>query len=802
VRRFLGSRVVHVVLLSLAVAAGLGALAGYAGAHLIRIPRVEELATYRPDIITEIRAADGSTIARYAVERRILVPGTAIPEVLKRAIVATEDKNFYHHGGIDLVRIVSAGTKDFVLHRYAEGASTLTQQLARAVFLNPQKSLARKVNEALLAVDIERRFSKDQILTLYCNQIYLGHGNYGVEAASRYYFGVPAAKVTLAQAALLAGLIQRPEEFSPFRNPEKARVRRAHVLKRMVDERAVGAAQAEAAAAEPLPKSAAQAESVVAPYFCEDIRQYLEKNYGEKDLYRRGLRVDSTLDPKLQAFSEEALRWGLRRIERTHGWRKARNVVAEGFADPERYEDPSWSKSSRNDSAEIGVVLSIARKQAIVKVGERREAVPPAAFSWTGASAFPPNLRRGDLVAVSTEKNAKGKETLVVDPLPRAQGAVLILENATGAVRAMVGGYDWDESKFNRAVQAERQTGSSFKPFVYLTALENGYTPSDTLFDGPLSIVIDPRQPPYRPHNYHNDYAGIVTIRRALEHSINVPAVKMARMVGLKNVVETAHRFGIKEPLLAYPSIALGAFETTLWEMTTAYETFANEGLQISPYTIARVSDSDGDVLEENRADAKEVASPQTCFQLLWMLKGVMERGTAVRARELKLDHIAGKTGTTNEFTDAWFMGFTPKYTIGVWTGNDEKRIPLGPKMEGARAALPIWMRIVAAMRDAGYVDPEKNFEIPPNISFEPIDYMTGLKATPTTPHPILEAYAVGSQPTEEWTPRWEGLMSLPWSLQQSFYKSEKEATGDAAEPAPAAPAAPPPGPTPRPPPR
>ena len=788
-KRLLGSRAIPIVLLPLAVAAALGALAGYAGAHLIRIPRVEELATYRPDIITEIRAADGTTIARYAVERRILIPASGIPDSLRRAIVATEDKNFYHHGGIDLVRIVSAGAKDFLLHRYAEGASTLTQQLARAVFLNPQKSLSRKVNEALLAVDIERRFSKDQILTLYCNQIYLGHGNYGVEAASRYYFGVPAAKVTLAQAALLAGLIQRPEEFSPFRNPDKARARRAHVLKRMVDERAITAKQAEAAAAEPLPKSPAQAESVVAPYFCEDIRQYLEKNYGEKDLYRRGLRVDSTLDTKLQGFSEEALRWGLRRIERSHGWRKARNVVAEGFSDPERYEDPSWSKTSRNDSAEVAVVLSVSRRQAIVKVGGRRETILPSAFSWTGAPAFPPNLRRGDLVALSTEKNAKGKPAVVVDPLPRAQGAVLIIENATGAVRAMVGGYDWDESKFNRAVQALRQTGSSFKPFVYLTALENGYTPSDTLFDGPLSIVIDPRQPPYRPHNYHNDYSGIVTIRRALEHSINIPAVKMARMVGLKNVVETAHRFGIKEQLLAYPSIALGAFETTLWEMTTAYETFANEGLQIPPYTIARVSDAEGDVLEENRADAKEVASPQTCFQLLWMLKGVMERGTAARARELNLDNIAGKTGTTNEFTDAWFLGFTPKYTIGVWTGNDEKRIPLGPKMEGSRAALPIWMRIVAAMRDAGYVDPKQNFEIPPNISFEPIDYATGLKATPTTPHPILEAYAVGSQPTEEWTPRWEGLLSLPWALQQSFYKGEKEAAGDAAAaPAPAAP--------------
>jgi penicillin-binding protein 1A len=770
------------VLVPLGVAAVLGALAGYAVAHLIRIPRVEELATYRPDIITEIRAADGSTIARYAVERRILIRQHDLPASLKNAIVAAEDKNFYHHGGIDLLRIASAGVKDFVLHRYAQGASTLTQQLARAVFLTPQKSLSRKINEALLAVEIERRFSKDQILTLYCNQIYLGHGNYGMESAARYYFGQTVSKLTLAQSAMLASLIQRPEEYSPFRNPARALARRRYVLRRMVEEHWITRAAADAADAEPLPKAPSQPESVVAPYLCEDIRQYLEQTYGEQDLYRRGLRVDSTLDPRLQAFSEEALRWDLRHIERSHGFRKPRNVIEEGADDPESYIDPSWTRITQSDSASIAVVLSVTKKQAVLKVGDLRETVTPAAFRWTGSPGFPSNLRRGDLVALTAETNEKGKATVTVDPLPRAQGAVLILENATGAVRAMVGGYDWNQSKFNRAVQAHRQTGSSFKPFVYLTALENGYTPSDTLFDAPLSIQIDPRQPPYRPHNYHNDYSGIVTIRRALEHSINIPAVKMARAVGLKNVIETAQRFGIKEQLLAYPSIALGAFESTLSEMTTAYETFANEGLQVPPYTIDRVTDSEGDVLEQNRSDAKEVASPQICFQLLWMLKGVMERGTAASSRELKLDNIAGKTGTTNEFTDAWFFGFTPKYTVGVWVGNDEKRIPLGPKMEGARAALPAWMRIIAKMRDAGYIDPKSNFEVPPNISFEPVDYVTGLKATPSTPHPILEAFAVGSQPTEEWTPRWEGLVSLPWSLQQSFYKGRKgEAAGDAA---------------------
>jgi penicillin-binding protein 1A len=779
-----GSRVAASLVLPLAAAVLLGVAAGYAGAHLIRIPRVETLATYRPDIITEIRAADGSSIARYAVERRILIGRKEIPDVLRNAIIATEDKNFYRHGGIDVVRMASAAAKDFLLHRYAEGASTLTQQLARAVFLTPQKSLARKLNEAFLAVDIERRYSKDQILTLYCNQIYLGHGNYGVEAASRYYFGVPAARLDLAQAALLAGLIQRPEEFSPFRAPEKAAARRLHVLKRMLDLRLVTPKQLDAADAEPLPEAPSQPESVVAPYFCEDIRQYLEKTYGEKDLYRRGLRVESTLDPRMQRISEEALRWGLRHIERVHGFRKPRNVIDQGYGDPEKYQDSSWEEQPEISPSAVAVVLSVGRREAVVKVGSARETVTPAAFSWLGMGSFPKNLRRGDLVIRVHDVDSKGNPLTLIDPEPRSQGAVMIIENSTGAVRAMVGGYDWNASKFNRAVQAYRQTGSSFKPFVYLTALENGYTPSDTLFDAPLSIAIDPHQPPYQPRNYHNDYSGIVTIRRALEHSINIPAVKMARLVGLKNVIDTAHRLGIKEELLAYPSVALGAFETTLWEMTSAYTIFANEGLQIPAYTVSRVLDADGNVLEEYHADAREVASPQACFQLLWMLKGVTERGTAARARELKLDNIAGKTGTTNEFTDAWFIGFTPKYTVGVWVGNDEKKIPLGPRMEGARAALPIWMRIVGKLRESGSIDPDSNFEVPPNISFEPVDYVTGLKATPATPHPILEAFAVGSQPTEEWSPRWEGVLSLPWSLQQTFYKGKK--TEEAAETAPA----------------
>lgn len=742
-------RVVAGLALPVAVAILLGAVAGGAAVHLIRIPRVQELATYQPDIITEIRAEDGTVIARYAIERRILISSDQIPRILKRAIIDTEDKNFYHHGGVDALRIISAAVKDLVLHRYAQGASTLTQQLARAVFLTPQKNFARKINEAFLAIDIERHYSKDQILTLYCNQIYTGHGNYGVESAARYYFGKHARDLDLAQAALLAGLIQRPEEFSPFRRPEAALARRRHVLTRMLDEHDITKAQLAAANAQPLPHSPALRDSTIAPYLCEDIRQYLEKTYGENDLYRRGLRVDSTVDIRLQNWSEEALRWGLRRIEMTHGFRNPENVIPEGFTDPATYVDPSWSQPAPGGT-ENAVVLAVSRKTATLKVGNRIENLPPAAFAWTGQPRFPGNLRRGDLVVVVHDKDARGKPETLIEPVPRSQGAVLIIDNATGAVRAMVGGYDWGESKFNRAIQALRQTGSSFKPFTYLTALESGWTPADTLLDEPLSIVIDPHQPPYQPHNYDQKFYGAVTLRKALEDSLNVATIRLAQAVGLRNIIDTAHRFGIHEPMLAYPSLAIGSFETTLWEMTSAYSTFANEGLWLAPYTISRVEDSDGNVLEQNRSDPREVAPPQAAFQLVWMLKGVCVRGTGAAAQSLGLSNIAGKTGTTNDYTDAWFIGFTPRYTVGVWTGNDEKKLSLGRGMEGSRAALPIWMRILAHMKEAGYIDPNNKFEVPPNISLELVDYDTGRRATPETPHAILEAFAAGSQPAEE----------------------------------------------------
>jgi penicillin-binding protein 1A len=783
------SRRVVFVSLPLIVVGVLGALAGSAATTFVRVPRVSELETYRPDIITEIRATDGTTIARYAVERRILISRGDLSAVMKNAIVAAEDKNFYKHGGIDLPRTFAALTADVRNKRYSQGASTLTQQLARRIFLSPRKTISRKVNEALVAFEIERRYSKDQILTMYANDVPLGHGNYGVEAGARYYFGKSVKDVTLAEAALLAGIIQRPADQSPFRNPDLARQRRATVLRRMHAEGYITESERRAAEEEPLPSSPSLKETVTAPYFCEEIRQYLEKTYGEKDLYRRGLRVDSTLDTGLQAISEEALGWGLRRLGRRHGFPPPRNLLQEGYKNPASYVDPSWeiAKLVEGDTVRA-VVTSVAATGAEVRVASKSFPLRAGGFAWTGAKDARRILKPGDLVTVTLQKPAKDGGAVLLDCEPREQGSVLILENSTGAVRAMVGGYDWTQSKFNRASQALRQAGSTFKPFVYLAALEAGYTPSDTIFDEPISIVYDPRQPPYTPSNYDKTFRGIVTLRRALEHSINVPTIRLARLVGLDHVIEAAHRLGIREELKAYPSMPLGTFETTLLEMTAAYTVFANQGLAFAPYEFEKISDSNGDPLERAHPEAREVTSPQSSFQLLEMLKGVTQRGTGAAAASLKLN-IAGKTGTTSDYTDAWFIGMTPRYTIGVWVGNDQKTISLGHGMEGARVALPIWMRILERMKEKGRIDQKADFEAPPNVVFTAVDYETGLKATPGSPRPILEAFVSGSQPTEEWSAKWEEVTRLPWSLQKSFYqpkKGEGESETPAVEPTPA----------------
>lgn len=783
-----------VLLLPLLLAAGLGVGAGWAASQLIRVPKVEQLASYRPDIVTEIRGSDGSIVARFAIERRFLITRGQIPEVLVRAVLAAEDARFFDHGGVDIIRIGGAALRDLATRSLAQGASTITQQLARSVFLTPRKSFARKINEVFLTVEIEKRFSKDQILTMYLNQVYFGHGNYGVEAASTWYFNHPASELTLPEAALLAGLIQRPEAYSPMRNPSAARARRDLVLRRMLEEGYIDAATAAAAREAPLALSRSAREATIGPYFCEEVRQYLEKAYGDRGLYRQGLRVDSTLDPRLQGWAEEELRKGLRRHERRFAFRKPRNLVDEGI-DPEVYRDPEWEERTGPEGepvAQRAVVLSAGRTGAELRIGERRFTLPAKAFRFIRAASPAKAVRPGDLVLVERLVEDGGKEETIVWQEPVVEGAVVVLENGTGAVRALVGGYDFSRSKFNRAVQALRQVGSAFKPIVYMTAIEAGFTPADTVLDSPISISIDPRQPPWQPQNYTRKYGGILTYQYALENSINVPAVRVDLLVGTRTVIETARRLGIRQNLLAYPSLALGSFEVTPMEMTAAYSVFANQGLLYPPRLVERVRDSEGVLLEENPPDPKEVASPASSYVLLKMLEGVTDRGTAARARALGL-RIAGKTGTTNDHTDAWFIGLTPKYTIGVWVGHEAKK-GLGAKSTGGDTALPIWTGIVSRMKEAGILKPTDDFDVPQGVVFVPFDLATGYRATPSCSKVVLGAFANGTQPTELCGERPHSVSNLPHYLQKAMYapkRGEQSGTDvkvdDAPRPAPGA---------------
>jgi penicillin-binding protein 1A len=769
-----------VLLLPVLLTAGLGVGAGYAISRVIRVPKVGELQTYHPDIVTEVRGADGSTVARFAIERRVLVDRKQIPDVMVKALLAIEDARFYEHGGIDVVRIGGAALKDLASHRLAQGASTITQQLARSVFLSPEKTFARKINEIFLTVEIEKRFSKDQILTMYLNQVYFGHGNYGVEAASTWFFGHPAKDLTLREAALLAGMIQRPEDYSPIRNPTAAKARRDLVLRRMAEERYIDDKARREAVAQPVALSRSAQESIVGPYFCEEVRQYLEKQYGYKGLYRQGLKVDTTLDPRIERWSEEALRWGLRRHDRKSGFRKPRNLVAEGI-DPEKYKDPAWDELAHGGSPPDvvpAVVLSTSKTGAEVRVGEKHVNVPASAMKWTHAESPAKLLKRGDLILLETATSEEGKTETFVSQDPNVEGAVVVIENGTGAVRAIVGGYDFARSKFDRAVQALRQVGSGFKPFVYLTAIEAGFTPADTVLDSPISIIIDPRQPPYQPQNYYKKYNGIVTYQNALEQSINVPAVRVDLLVGTRKVIETARRMGVKQTMLAYPSLALGAFEMTPLEMATAYSVVANQGLLYPPRMVDRVRDADGITLEQNGPEPKESVSPANAYVLLGMMKGVTIRGTAAAAARLGLS-LGGKTGTTNDYTDAWFIGFTPKHTIAVWVGHESKKT-LGPKSTGAEVALPIWMRIVKSMKDAGVVSSSDDFEAPPGVVFVPIDLATGYRATPSCSKVVLTAFVNGTQPTELCGDQPHAVSLLPHYLQRAMYSPKRgEMTGE-----------------------
>ncbi|MFZ2490593.1 MAG: PBP1A family penicillin-binding protein, partial [Thermoanaerobaculia bacterium] len=772
-------------LLMILVALALGVPAGFVFAHAVRMPVVKNLADYQPAIITRIYDRNGVPFAEYSIQKRIVVTKRDMSPHLVQAIIATEDAEFYRHGGIDPKAIVRALLKDAIARKKVQGASTLTQQLAKQVYLTPEKTFRRKINEAFLAVQIEKDLTKDQIFELYSNQVYLGHGAYGVEAASRLYFGKHAKDLLIPEAALIAGLIRAPMYYTPLNHPDRALARRNHVLRRMVDEKYISRVQYQQALDSPITLGTFKEEAPrVGAYFAEEIRQEIEKSetFGVENLYQRGLKVYSTLDLTVQQIAEAALQKGLRRYDKRRGFRRpTRNLVKEGI-DPLKFKDPSWGTEDYViDRLYPAVVLEVKPDVLTVRLRDETLTLPPAAWSWTKKKTLAQSLTAGDIVHVIQQEDVKTKQrTWVLDQMPQVQGAVVVLDVKSAEIRGLAGGYDFQISKFNRAVQSERQTGSAFKPFVYAAAFEKGLTPADTLFDAPIAIPVGTAV--YAPKNYYGKYAGIVTIQRALELSINVPAVKTYMMAGGANVVDFARRCGITSRLEQYPSLALGAGGASPLEMTAAYNVFINHGVYMKPRYVRKITDQTDRVLEEKMSELSEATSAGVAFETAYMMKGVIDRGTGYSAHTLA-DPLAGKTGTTNGYTDAWFVGFSPEFTVGVWVGYDDPSRSLGGGATGADIALPIWVDIFREFESKKLRTAKEDFDIPPGVVVLPMDLHSGRRGSGPCSRIVTQAFVAGQEPDQDCSGATVAVSKLPYYLQRSFYQpKEAEPTQAAAD--------------------
>ncbi len=755
-------------LVPVGVAALFGVVVGVAVAAAINIPRVDSLADFTPARITRVLSREGEVFAEFARQRRILLGEGEVPEVVQNAVVALEDSKFFSHGGVDAAGIVRAAISNLRAGRKKEGASTITMQLARGLFFTSEKSWRRKIEEALTAVELEKRYSKQQLLTLYCNLVNFGHGNYGIAQASLYYFGKPVDQLAVHEAAMLAGIPQRPSDYSPYRRPEKVLQRRDHVLGRMVDEGYLERDDYEAALEEPLGVVPQREAEPFAAYFAEDVRKLIETTYGTQAMLEGGLEVRSTMDGRMQRAAERALQDELSRLDHRKGWR---GPLRRKVPDPDTIELETWTGAGLVPGRWLqGVVLESGARIARVRIDGEVYELGPKGIAWTGRQRPEQLLERGDVAWFRLRPADKEGEAPLfqVDQEPQLEAAVLVLESATGAVRAMVGGWDFERSKFNRATQAHRQLGSAFKPFVWGAAIEAGFTPADTLFDAPAYFLGADNRASYRPRNYSREYYGIVTLRRALEKSMNMTAVKLLELVGIQRVIDFAHRAGIQADLPPYPSLALGVADVTPLELAASYAAFANQGTHVEPYLIEKVLSGDGQKLEEHQTRARYVTRPEVAYVLGHVLEGVIDRGTAAEIAGLELD-LAGKTGTTDDFSDAWFVGYTPRYTILTWVGYDVRR-PIGRKMTGAEAALPMWRRIVEAGLDEGWISKGEKFVAPPGVSFVTVEKHTGLVATPAAEETLVEAFLRGTEPEKTYEARWRSIMELPWYQQRPFY--------------------------------
>jgi len=630
-------------------AALIGGGAGFIIFSLWDLPEINLLEQYKPSITSRVYSDNNKLLAEFYLENRTPVVFSDVPDMLIKALIATEDTRFYSHHGLDLRGIARAMYRNIKARKVVEGGSTLTQQLAKVLFLNPERRYSRKFKEMTLALRIEQRYTKQEILSMYLNQIYFGSGAYGVEAAAQIYFGKYAKNLNLAECALLAGLPRTPKYYSPFRSPKSALGRRAYVLNRMAAAGVISREQAEEAKKAPLPVQAAIKAGGSAPYFVEYVRQKVEERFGSSILYSGGLNIYTSINDDLQTYAEQAVAAGILKIESRH---KAR----------------------------------------------------------------------------------------VQSPL---QAALFAVEPASGRILAMVGGRDFGKSQFNRAWQALRQPGSAFKPVIYAAALDRGFGASDILDDSPLTIKLD-RNKNWSPENFSRTYQGRVTLRKALIQSLNVPTIRLLEKIGIDETIQYARKLGIKSTLNPYLSLALGSSDMTLAELTAVYSVFANHGIRMGPISILKITDSTGRVLYSNNALPIQAIKPETAYLTTDLLKGVIEQGTGWKARELGRP-AAGKTGTTNDYRDAWFIGYTPTLVTGVWVGYDDQT-SIGYRETGARAALPIWLEF---MKKAHADRAPEDFIAPEGVLFRQIDPRTGLLSTEICKQSVREAFLPGTEPRQ-----------------------------------------------------
>ena len=713
--RHIAARVTFTVLLGLSSL--FGVMCGLMLVYSIDLPQIAELQRYRPDTTTLLLDIHGREIGSFALERRVVLPYTAFPPVLRQALLSIEDKTFERNWGVNLVRAVGAAWRDIHSRSRAQGSSTLTMQLARNLFLSNEKTYGRKLQEILLSMQIERVFTKDQIFQMYANQIYLGHGTYGFEAASQFYFSKHVGDLTLPEAALLAALPKGAEYYSPVNHPERALTRRNLVLREMRLDGKISREQEEAAEATPLGLRIEPPPNSVAPYFVEEVRQQLEKEYGADQVQGAGLKVYTTLDLDLQQVANKAVLDGTATYERRHGWKGHLQNVAVVGTNLEAYRHPDWDASIVRGGYYHALVTEVEPDRVMVKIGPLRAVMTPADWAWTQKKDGDSFLTVGDVVYVRLgENSADGVQRAQLEQDTGVQASMMAVDNSNGEVLAMVGGRDFALSQFNRATQSEREVGSSFKPYVYTTAVEAGAKPTDLIVDGPVSFSTP--NGPYTPHNYEGDYKGTITLLNAFAESRNIPALKLADKVGIRSVIATAHRFGVTSNIPEFLPVAIGAADISLVEQVGAYSVFPNDGIRIEPHTIRKVVRADGLPMNEPPPQVTEVISVETARTMMQFLQAVTQHGTGAQAATLK-HPLGGKTGTTNDYTDAWFIGFSPSVTCGTWIGFDDRQT-LGEKETGAMAALPMWMDFMRAAiankpNEAFAVgnEPKKELELP-----------------------------------------------------------------------------------------